>query len=212
MSDRKTDVDCFYALMSQLSERIGGPHPLINFSSVVSPGVKGVYYIFESGETRDGSDSLRVVRVGTHGLTANSRSTIWTRLFEHLMYNGRSVFRVHVRDALRERACEPNQDPYSVDSRSITDHIGNMRFMWVQVDEENGHDTRKMIERDSIALLSNRKPDSIDPPSSSWLGRSASHHAVRKSGLWNVHYTSHKKYAPDFLTVLKTHVENTNDS
>lgn len=212
MSERKADVETFYGLMSRLSGRIGGPHPLPSFTSVVSPGEKGVYFIFEPGETRDGSDCLRVVRVGTHGLTARSRSTIWTRLFEHLMFNGRSVFRGHVKGALLKRDCKSKQDPKHGNSRRISEYIGNMLFLWVKVDGTNGHAMRKKIERKSIALLSNRKREPIDESSSCWLGRSATNHAVKKSGMWNVHYTKNEKYGSDFLSVLKTYIDNTNRS
>lgn len=197
--------------MGRLERQVGGKHRLIDFSSVVSPGDKGVYYIFEPGETRTNSECLRVVRVGTHGLTANSRSTIWTRLFEHLMYNGRSVFRVHVRDALKKRAVDSNQDSNQSRSRQITDYIGNMLFLWVEVDGDDGHVKRNDIERRSIALLSNLNRDPIDEASSCWLGRSAAHHAVKQSGMWNVQLTSHKNYGPEFLSDLAKYIENTNE-
>lgn len=44
----------------------------------------GVYFFMEDGEVRSGSGSLlRIVRVGTHALTASSRTTLWKRLSQH---------------------------------------------------------------------------------------------------------------------------------
>ena len=44
----------------------------------------GIYFFCEAGEARSRSGAgLRVVRVGTHGLKAGSRSTLWKRLSQH---------------------------------------------------------------------------------------------------------------------------------
>ena len=215
MSDRIADTDYFYELMDRLERRVGGPHLLMDFSSVVSPGDKGVYFVFENGEYRVNSAALRVVRVGTHGLTARSRSTIWTRLFEHLMFNGRSVFRDHVGASLSNRAGLSPKGVNNLAAR-ITEHIGNMRFLWVEVDGNDGHKKRKYIESNAIALLSNNlKP--IDPPSKCWLGKyrhdpnnhHRNHMKVKKSGLWNVDFTAWKRYDAKFLDVFEKSIENT---
>ena len=45
---------------------------------------RGIYFFCEAGEARSRSGAgLRVVRVGTHGLKAGSRSTLWARLSQH---------------------------------------------------------------------------------------------------------------------------------
>ena len=45
---------------------------------------RGVYFFCEDGEERSGSGKgLRIVRVGTHGLKAGSKSTLWERLRQH---------------------------------------------------------------------------------------------------------------------------------
>jgi len=44
---------------------------------------QGVYFFFEEGQTCQGSNDLRVVRVGTHVLKNGSSTTLWDRLRQH---------------------------------------------------------------------------------------------------------------------------------
>ena len=209
VTQREKDIERFYALLKRLEERVGGLHLIKDFPSVVPPTAKGVYFIFESGEVRRCQpDRPRVVRVGTHGLTARSRSTIWTRLFEHLMANGRSVFRNDINRALRKRG---GYDDSLNHSTRITRYIGRMPFLWVEVDGEDGHEKRKCIERNAIALLSGYKHDPVDQPSKHWLGRHLGREdeKVRKSGLWNVHYVAWKTYERRFLCELAKRIDQT---
>ena len=210
MTQREKDVECFYVLLRRLENRVGGKPLLKHFPSVISPSEKGVYFIFEPGEVRsDQTKDLRVVRVGTHGLTARSRSTIWTRLFEHLMANGRSVFRNYVNQALRERGgCDDESIGYNR-SAFITRYIGRMPFLWAKVDGDDGHQKRKYIEQNAIALLSGRHFASPDIPSNCWLGKYSDKEPVRKSGLWNVNHTK-SDYDCAFLSMLEVCVDRTN--
>ena len=217
MSERKADTERFYELMGELEEQVGGQHLLRNFASVVSPGDKGVYFIFEPGEIRRESVALRVVRIGTHGLRAKSRSTIWTRLFEHLMFNGRSVFRDHINAALLNRNGISKENLGHRHSACITDHIGQMRLLWVRIDGDGGHVKRHKVEKNAIALLSDFHGAAIDKPSPSWLGRhrvdacdvKRNHAKLAKSGLWNVDFVGKKKYDQSFLDDLGDAVKQT---
>ena len=203
--------------MEELEERVGGQHLLRDFASVISPCDKGVYFIFEPGETRCESASLRVVRIGTHGLRANSRSTIWTRLFEHLMFNGRSVFRDHINAALLNRNGISREDLDHRHSACITDHMGKTRFLWVRIDGDDGHIKRQRVEKNAIALLSDFHGSASDKQSSSWLGRhrvnpcdvKRNHEKLAKSGLWNVDFVGKKIYKPSFLDDLQDAVKQT---
>ena len=74
---------------------------------------RGVYFFFEPGELREDGRTPRVVRVGTHAVSAGSRTTLWTRLRDHRGHvigrhvgggNHRaSIFRRHVGSALLGR-------------------------------------------------------------------------------------------------------------
>jgi hypothetical protein len=80
--------------------------------------------------------------------------------------------------------------------------IGAMPFVWVEVDDAPGHASlRGVIERNSIALLSNFGRDPIDVPSDRWLGRHSARDRVRTSGLWNNNHVD-ENYDPGFLAAL----------
>ena len=96
MSDRAADTGRFYDLLGRLATCTGGPRVLRDCSGRMDWPRRGVYFFFEPGETRSGFDSSlnsdsylgadgrgRVVRVGTHGLTAGSKSVLWGRLSQH---------------------------------------------------------------------------------------------------------------------------------
>ena len=75
----------------------------------------------------------------------------------------------------------------------MSEYIGQMWVLWVEVDDEPGPDSlRSCVERNAIALLSNydRQAEPIDPASDGWLGHWAASEGVRRSGLWNVDYTA----------------------
>ena len=66
----------------QLAQGLPGPRRLRDCHGSDGWPQRGVYFFFEPGEVRaDGSD--RVVRVGTHALTATSQATLWGRLRQH---------------------------------------------------------------------------------------------------------------------------------
>ncbi len=212
--DRKCDIESFYKLLNELEERVGGKRTLDEFGTGIGRPVKGVYFLFEPGEHLDGDPKKqRVVRVGSHGRRANSRSTIWTRLFEHKLDGGRSIFRNHVNAALRKKA--QKEERWLENHRHgacISKYIGRMPFIWVKVDGEEGHKKRGYIERNAIKLLStfDRVGDTVSP-SDDWLGKWSPKSEIRKSGLWNVQHTKKADYCPSFLSDLRVYIENTED-
>jgi hypothetical protein len=70
----------------------------------------------------------------------------------------------------------------------VSAYLGEMTVLWLAVPDEPGPTSdRAVIERNSIALLSNGlRP--TDPPSESWLGLHSSRHEIRDSGLWNLNH------------------------
>ncbi len=84
MADRLADTRRFYELLDRLEGRIGGRRMLADCVGGMNWPNRGVYFFYEAGEARSRSGTgLRVVRVGTHGLKAGSRSTLWARLSQH---------------------------------------------------------------------------------------------------------------------------------
>lgn len=66
-------------------------------------------------------------------------------------------------------------------------YIRDQPFLWVALDDEPGPDSdRAVVERNLIALLSNRDDSPIDPRTDCWLGRHSQSPQIRESGLWNV--------------------------
>ena len=81
--------------------------------------------------------------------------------------------------------------------------IGDMPFLWLPVDDDPGPASeRGVIEKGSIALLSNSRGDAIDSPSHNWLGRHCNRGKVRLSGLWNSNHVD-DPYDPAFLDTLE---------
>lgn len=205
-SERRADTDRFYRLLHELARRVGGPRKLEACTASTGWPRSGVYFFFEATERRD-DGSLRVVRVGTHGLRSGSRQTLWARLAQHKGTRSGggnhevSIFRKHVGSALirsgadgaeGEELCalwlgrsrplgEGAKRRLAEIERRVSQHIGAMPLLWLGMD---GADERGWLERNAIALLSARR-GGVDRPSPKWLGRHAANERVRTSGLWN---------------------------
>jgi hypothetical protein len=209
----------FNGALSELAEIVHGPRRLRDARGSDGWPRQGVYFFYETGELRaDGSD--RVVRVGTHALTATSRATLWSRLRQHRGHIGgshpgggnhrASVFRRHVGAALiRREKLGPELLASWLDrhgprlgfaateaeiEQAVSRHIGAMPFLWLSVPDAAD---RGYIERNSIALTS-RLAQGPDLPSASWLGRHADRSEISGSGLWNVNHV-HDRCDPGFL-------------
>lgn len=84
MTDRLADTARFYRILGELEARVGGARVLTDCNGYMNWPERGVYFFHETGETRNGSEgSVRVTRVGTHALTARTRSRLWGRLSQH---------------------------------------------------------------------------------------------------------------------------------
>ena len=81
--ERRRDLDRLYGLLAELRERLGGYKYLRDCNGRMSWPKRGVYFIFEDGELREDGHTPRVVRVGTHAVSAGSRTTLWNRLSQH---------------------------------------------------------------------------------------------------------------------------------
>jgi hypothetical protein len=209
-------------MLGDLAGQLGGPRLLRDCTGSSGWPRGGVYFFFEDGEVRaDGSG--RVVRVGTHALTATSKATLWGRLRQHRgQLSGRnpgggghraSVFRRHVGAALIRRGNWPEdllaswldrrrpageRDPQEAEIElEVSRYIGVMPFVWLSVPDRAD---RGYFERNSIALLSGLT-GSPDPPTARWLGRDAQRAEIAESGLWNVDHIN-DRYEPHFLQQL----------
>jgi len=222
---RLSHVEKFYRLMDTMERQLGGARRLADCSGRLNWPQRGVYFFMEDGEVRSDSGSgPRIVRVGTHALSGGSRTTLWNRLSQHRgtarsgggNHRG-SIFRLLVGTALigkGEHVCESWNDrkgsaPPKVRAaelpmeQAVSKHIGAMRTLWLEVDDEPGRNSKRgIIESGSIALLSNYGKKPIDAPSGSWLGHHCSSPLVRKSGLWNQNHVQEEP-DPTFLALLE---------
>jgi hypothetical protein len=81
---RFDDLVRFYDLLGRLERKLGGRRRLADCNGRMGWPARGVYFFFEDGEERrESGHGLRVIRVGTHALTAGSKSTLWGRLSQH---------------------------------------------------------------------------------------------------------------------------------
>jgi len=166
---RLDDLISFYRLLEALESKQGGKRNLVLCNGRMQWPDKGVYFFFENGEHRsDSGSSLRVVRVGTHALTATSKTSLWKRLSQHRgNANGQrgnhrgSIFRLLVGNALQ------TQDVQTINSwgvsesasaaaaklgvhhehlkaeemeaeRAVSRIIGEMPFIWLGINDVPG--------------------------------------------------------------------------
>ena len=235
--DRLSDLQRFYALLERLQGRLHGTHLLAQCRSNMAWPVRGVYFFFEPGECRSdgrprvvrvgthalkaGSKSTLWQRLSQHRGTAsgggNHRGSIFRVLVgEALKRQGQyqSAISWDIGSDASKAAAQlgiPRQDvvlceyPLEV---AVSNHIRSMPFLWIGIDDDPGPDSdRGVIERNSIALLSNYGKDAIDPPSGRWLGKHCGRERVRSSGLWNNNHVD-EQYDPNFLILLERYVES----
>lgn len=222
------DVERFYSLLQELRDGLGGLRVMRDCHGGMEWPPRGVYYFFEPDEHRLlCPDDMRVVRVGTHGVSSGSNSTLWTRLRTHRGVSGgsgnhrSSIFRLHVGAAIVARSggnvenskwgtgqsstakIRTSEEPLE---RQVSEHIGRMSVLWLAISDDSGPASdRAYIERNSIGLLA---CSSIDPPSAHWLGNYSPNTTIRSSGLWNLDHIEHR-YDPRFLDTLETYVKVT---
>jgi hypothetical protein len=225
---RRDDVDRFYGIIATLHERCQGFRCLKECTRRSGWPGRGIYFFFEDHEFREDGKALRVVRVGTHAIAGNSRTTLWNRLHTHKgsssgggNHRG-SIFRKRVGEALLHVRSYPpeiaaswgidNSAPKSTRlaeiplERDVSTVIGAMPFLWMEVGDLPGAASdRAYLERNCIALLSNFGKEPIDKPYERWLGLHSPQETIRKSGLWNTNHVD-DGYTPAFLDVLERYV------
>ena len=169
-------VSRFYALLDQLSARTGGPRTLVGLKEHRDWPRRGIYFFFEPSECRsDSGEGPRVVRIGTHALKANAKSTLVQRLGQHRgsesgdgNHRG-SIFRLLIGQSILARdgsnrcptwgvkgdkgkAClSLGIDRDALDAaeapveRAVSSHIRSMPFVWLGINDEPGPDSQRAI-------------------------------------------------------------------
>jgi len=228
----------FYELLGELRVQLGGDRQLHDCDGGMAWPKRGVYFFFEEGEPRTESGTgPRVVRVGTHALTATSKTRLWDRLKQHkgtragVGDHRGSIFRLLIGqalltrddghcptwgvgntrgDAARKKHITPArvQEAEAPTEQAVSAHIGHMPFLWLPIEDAPGPDSQRgIIERNAVALLGNHVHGALDPASPMWLGRHSDRRKVRASGLWNQNHVD-ESYDPAFLDLIAERVRN----
>ncbi len=139
----------------------------------------GVYIMFENGETAHPCDlNERIVRIGI----SEQPDRLPRRLKSH--YNGKSIFRKHIRTAIAER------DGIAVDKvtkQQISDYIcKNITFAVIEV---NDYEKRKELEKALITAVAQCPECNA---SDKWLGKYCAAPKIRNGKLWNVEHLNSK--------------------
>jgi hypothetical protein len=233
MNIASADLSRFYEVLARLERLPNQGLPLRQLASKHSLPNRGVYFFREPGEMFEPSGAARIVRVGTHAVSAGSKSTLHSRLKAHKgsqsgsgNHRG-SIFRLHVGHALlvKEnhqiltwgsgstapqglRANPAAQLEEALWEKRVSDIIGAMTVLWVDIpDEPSSESQRATIERNSIALLSNRLCP-VAAANDQWLGRFNPREAIRASRLWNLKHID-ESHDRAFLDLLEQAVDRT---
>lgn len=225
---RRADLNSLYEILGGLRQKIGGYRRLYDCTGKSGWPARGLYFFFEDGEFREDQKTLRVVRIGTHAITATSRTTLWNRLRTHrghadLGGNHRgSIFRRRIGEALWKSKDHPKDitSTWGIGSsaaksvrmaeapleKDVSTYIGQMPFLWMDVsDAPSPTSDRAYLELNCIALLSNYEKPPVDPPSPAWLGLQSTERTIRESGLWNTNHVE-KSYDPVFFEKLRAYL------
>lgn len=214
---REDQIENFYSIIFSLA----APRQLADLTNKQVPS-RGVYFFFENGEFRCDGTTPRIVRVGTHGLKALSKSTLYGRLAQHRgtrngIGNHRgSVFRLHVGKAIinRDRLdCETwargsnaSRDVLVHEQeveKAVSAYIGKMKVMLLEIPDEPRRDNRRaFVERNTIGLLAGQ-----EPASKAWLGLYTHNPSIAQSYLWNVNHVGHV-VEDGFIDCVKELVSN----
>jgi hypothetical protein len=222
---RRVAIKTAYELFEKMS-RSQMPPRLSDLLATDLP-THGVYFFFDETEaTRFSSIIPRLVRVGTHGVSAGSTATLRNRLRTHFgtragQGNHRaSVFRLHIGRAIIERESLQAQFPdwgkgqsapreitdrEAALERRVSQYIGNLRVLAIPVLDSAGKSSmRATIERQFIAMFTEHlcALESADP---NWLGRFSDKPNIRETGLWNVRDVG-EPYDLKFLTLLEAYL------
>ncbi len=236
MTDRLTDTERFYELLDDLELRLGGARVLADCNGRMNWPERGVYFFHEPGEVRAGArGGRRVARVGTHALTAKSRSTLWRRLAQHRgtartgggNHRG-SIFRLLIGVALTrcDHLAVPTSWGKGNDPGAAGRQLGMSRADVKRAEAELEARVSRYIG--TMPFLWLNVADVPGPESergviernaiallsvhhdqtTNWLGLYSDRNRVRRSGLWNNKHVG-ESWDPSFLDLMEEWIEKT---
>jgi hypothetical protein len=190
---------------------------------------RGLYFILEPDHSLGAGRMPRIVRVGTHAVSAGSKTSLWDRLSTHrgtTVGGGShrsSIFRLHVgRAIMANDPAHPWPKTWSqgqsapklttatevILENRVSEIIGELSVIWLDVDDDAGPlSERAYLERNAIGLLS--RMGVLTPATrSSWIGQLSPDWRIATSGLWNLNHLFQKP-DDDFLDRLERAIDRT---
>ena len=219
---RLQDLEVMYQLLGVLRQR-NAIFPLRNLPQIDLPK-RGVYLFLDPLERSFCNDEPRIVRVGTHAVSQGSKSTLRTRLRNHLgQANGYgnhrgSIFRLHVGAAVLARDYESlpswgrDQDaPKAIRNQEenheqyVSNYLAGLEVAVIPIeDDASKKSLRAHVERQLISLLTENY-QLIDRAGKDWLGKHSPTPSIERSGLWNIQYVggSYRSGAPGDISQVR---------
>lgn len=189
---------------------------------------RGIYIILEASSGAN-PEMTRVVRIGTHAVSAGSKSSLWSRLSTHRGTSEgggshrSSIFRSHVGKAIIAAETEPQwpsswgegqnapkhvRDEERGLEQRVSAYIGSLRVLWLDVPDDPGPGSdRAFLERNLIAIYS--RVGLLSPVlARDWLGAWSPEWRIASTGLWNLDHALAVAHA-SFPAVLEHYVDCT---
>ena len=218
----------FYKCIFELAESTGGIRLFNECTGKMYWPERGVYFFVDFGEKSLISNNFpRIVRVGTHAVSAGSKSTLWHRLKTHKgtatgggNHRG-SIFRLHVGNAIIKKeglvcdtwgvgqnASKEIREKETTLEHFVSEYIGQLGVIVLDVNDlPSSASARSFIEKNSIALLSSIN-SSFNFSTSNWLGNYSPRREIIDSCLWNINYIN-ANYDNSFLKVFQKYSNET---
>ena len=184
--NKYNDLNKFYELINKL-EKFESIDEFLKSEQKYS---KGVYFFFDPAEKINNGYN-RIIRVGSHGLSGKSNSTLKGRLRQHKGFlNGGgnrrvSVFRRHVGNAIiKKENFDEKEVQDEVLEKMISDYVNSLPLAVLLFEDDA--DKRRIFEKNSIRILSNCSENF----NKDWLGSFSIDEKISKSGLWNIQHVN----------------------
>ena len=235
---RVADTIRFYRLLKRIEAKVGGTRRLRECNGRMDWPRRGLYFFFEAGETRSGSgEGRRVVRIGTHALTAGSGSTLWGRLSQHRGAEGGggnhrgSIFRLLVGVALARQGVTALPASWGVgadagtaarrlkvdraDVRTaetelelrVSRYVGKLPFLWLDADDDPGPSSERGLIERNVIALLSSSREPAPDPASTAW---LGHFSDRERVRGSGLWNNRhvdERYSASFLDVLERRVE-----
>jgi hypothetical protein len=151
---RQDDIDRLYAVLDDLSRRVGGARKLKNCTGYMDWPDRGLYVFLEPGERCGSTDGFRVTRVGTHAVSDGSSTSLWDRLKQHSGTGSRSADHPHG-GAHRGSVYRKRVGEAIIEKHGLHDDYPDWNHRWSSIDRERStvRDEEYILERRVSAYI-----------------------------------------------------------